>query len=286
MRIEIDSVSYSVEVTGDGHPLLLLHGFTGAAASWSPHIPRLAGVRRVIAPDLLGHGATGAPGDPHRYRMERAVADLLALLDALDAPRADVLGYSMGGRVALSLAAAAPRRVTRLILESATPGLVDPEERAARVAADEALAATIEREGVAAFVARWESLPLFAGHAGLPAETRERLRAGRLANRPGGLAGSLRGMGTGRMPALWEQLGELGMPTLLVAGALDEKFSAIARRMAALVPRARLAIVPDAGHTVHLERPDAFTEAVLGFLGAAHGRQGGFSREGEALPQN
>lgn len=262
----LNGASFHIELAGSGPPLLLLHGFTGAASAWEAHIPALARRRRVIAPDLLGHGASAAPADPERYRMERCVADLLLLLDVLGAPRADVLGYSMGGRVALSLAAAAPERVGRLVLESASPGLADRLDRASRAASDDALADSIEREGLETFVARWETLPLFASQAGLPEERRAALRAQRLRASPRGLANSLRGMGTGQMAPLWERLPGLATPALLLAGALDTKYCALARQMAARWPAARLAIVPDAGHTVHLERPEAFREAVLSFL--------------------
>jgi 2-succinyl-6-hydroxy-2,4-cyclohexadiene-1-carboxylate synthase len=168
--------------------------------------------------------------------------------------------------VALSLAAAAPERVGRLVLESASPGLADRLDRASRAASDDALADSIEREGLETFVARWEALPLFASQAGLPGERRAALRAQRLRASPRGLANSLRGMGTGQMAPLWERLPGLAAPALLLAGALDTKYCELARQMAARMPAARLAIVPDAGHTVHLERPEAFQEAVLGFL--------------------
>lgn len=266
MRVLANDISLNVELAGDGPALLLLHGFTGAAATWAPFVGRLNG-RRTIAVDLIGHGGSDAPADSERYRMERCVADLCAVLDALGVTRADVLGYSMGGRVALHLAAAAPERVRALVLESSSPGIADPAERRARLAADEALAAAIERDGLAAFVDRWERLPLFASQAALPAETRARLRAQRLRNDPAGLAASLRGMGAGRQESLWDRLGSLGMPALLIAGELDEKYRAIAGAMASAMPGARAEIVPGAGHAVHLERPHAFLDAVLSFLG-------------------
>ncbi|GAB4213929.1 MAG: 2-succinyl-6-hydroxy-2,4-cyclohexadiene-1-carboxy late synthase [Roseiflexaceae bacterium] len=267
MFLTLNGINLHIESAGMGRALLLLHGFTGAAASWAAHVPVLARGRRVIAPDLIGHGASAAPTDPARYRMEHCVADLLALLDALELPQVDLLGYSMGGRVALSLACAAPERIGRLVLESASPGLADAGERDARTASDNALADSIEREGLAAFVARWEALPLFASQQALPEETRAALRSQRLRSDPRGLANSLRGMGTGQMPPLWEALPGLRLPTLLLAGELDSKYCDQARRMAARLPDAQLLLVPGAGHTIHLERPDAFQQAVRTFLG-------------------
>lgn len=178
----------------------------------------------------------------------------------------DLIGYSMGGRIALHQALRAPDRVRRLVLESASPGLETEAERSARRRADSQLAASLEAEGVERFVDRWEALPLFASQARLAADIRDAHRARRLANDPRSLAAALRGLGTGSLPSLWERLDEVRMPVLLIAGALDQKFVAIGRRMERVMPDARLAIVPDAGHTVHLERPGRWLERVGGFL--------------------
>jgi 2-succinyl-6-hydroxy-2,4-cyclohexadiene-1-carboxylate synthase len=266
MQIRINYITLNVEQSGAGRPLLLLHGFTGSAASWAPLIRALPPHFRTIAPDLIGHGRSDSPPDARRYRMERCVADLVALLDALQVERADVLGYSMGGRVALHLAAAAPDRVGALVLESSSPGIADATERLARVAADQALADSIARDGLAAFVERWENLPLFASQAALPDATRAQLHAQRLQNDPVGLANSLRGMGTGEQESLWDRLTALHVRTLLVAGELDVKYCALAGHMAAVLPNAHAVIVPGAGHTVHLERPQLFAKNVIEFL--------------------
>ncbi|MDI3340690.1 MAG: 2-succinyl-6-hydroxy-2,4-cyclohexadiene-1-carboxylate synthase [Sphaerobacter sp.] len=264
--IAVNDIRLHVERGGDGPPLLLLHGFTGSAATWAPLLPALQRHVTTVAPDLIGHGHSDAPADPARYAMDRCVADLVALLDALAIERTAVLGYSMGGRVALHLALAAPERVTALVLEGASPGIADPAERAARAASDAALAEQIEREGLASFVDAWERLPLFATQQRLPAATRARLRAQRLAHTPRGLANSLRGMGAGVMPPVHDRLGEIQVPALLIAGELDGKYRALCQTMAAAMPRATAAIIPDAGHAAHLEQPAAFTQAVLAFL--------------------
>jgi len=264
----INGLRYGVFEVGRGAPLVLLHGFTGSAAGWQPLMQHLAGHRRLIAIDLPGHGRSDAPGDAARYRMERVATDLAALLEALDAAPADWLGYSMGGRLALYCALEYPDFVLRLVLESASPGLTSAAERQARCAEDEALAARIEREGLAAFVTYWESRPLFASQARLPDAIRAVQRTQRLDNKPEGLANSLRGMGAGAQPSLRSRLPELRRPVLLLAGELDEKFVAINRSMAAALPEARLSIAPDAGHAVHLEQPAWFAAALEAFLKA------------------
>jgi 2-succinyl-6-hydroxy-2,4-cyclohexadiene-1-carboxylate synthase len=244
----------------------LLHGFTGSVKNWRDQMTRLGHHYRVLAVDLPGHGRTDAPDELERYRMEHVAGDLVTLLDVLGATPVHWLGYSMGGRLALYAAIHHPQATRSIILESASPGLADESERQARRDRDEALAARIEREGVPAFVAEWERLPLFATQGRLPASGRAALREQRLANSASGLAGSLRGMGTGAQPSLWDQLGTISRPTLLIAGELDGKFVVINRRMAAAIRGAKLQIIPDAGHTTHLERPELFATAVLAFL--------------------
>ena len=264
-RIAVNGVRLNVEVRGEGPALLLLHGFTGSSATWAPHADAWPGLC-TVAVDLLGHGDSDCPPDADRYRMERCVEDLTALLDRLGIERAGVLGYSMGGRVALHLALSAPDRLWALVLESASPGIEDAAEREERLRSDAALAGALERDGVAAFVERWEAQPLFASQARLPAGVREELRRQRLRNDPGGLANSLRGMGAAAQEPVLARLGELGVPVLLIAGAEDEKYCALARRMAAALPCARLEMVPEAGHAVHVEQPEAFAGAVRRFL--------------------
>ena len=184
-----------------------------------------------------------------------------------------VLGYSMGGRLALHLALAAPDRVAALVLEGASPGIPDQEERRLRRQADDALAARIDREGIAAFVDYWEALPLFASQQRLPGPAREALRAARLANAPHGLANSLRGAGAGTQEALHDRLATLPMPVRLIAGEWDEKYRQLAGEMSGRIPYAGVAIIADAGHAAHLEQPQRFAATVREFL--ERGEMGG-----------
>lgn len=246
--------------------LVLVHGFTGSAAGWGNYLDIFASWGlRVIALDMLGHGKSDAPSDPARYSMEHCQRDILAALQVLGVSKGEaiLLGYSMGGRIALYTAFSGFFRA--LILESASPGLADPNEREQRRMSDEALAASIEREGIAAFVERWECLPLFASQARLSQEVRDRLHTQRLHNSARGLAQSLRGVGTGVQPALHARLPTLHIPVLLIAGELDTKFCTIAQQMAQVLPQAQLCIVPNAGHTVHLEQPEVFDTIVKEF---------------------
>jgi 2-succinyl-6-hydroxy-2,4-cyclohexadiene-1-carboxylate synthase len=265
-RIAANGVQFSVEVDGEGPPLVLLHGFTGSAASWRSHSAVFGRKFKTLAIDLLGHGHSDSPADPARYRMESCVEDLTTLFDRLGLHRLHLLGYSLGGRVALHLAASGSDRIGTLVLESASPGIAGQAERQARVASDEALANSIEQQGLETFVEHWSSLPIFASQAALPEGVRVGLRAQRLSNHPRGLANSLRGLGAGVPSPLWDRLKDVHMPTLLIAGELDPKYVGIARAIAAALPAARLGLFPGAGHAVHLEQPEAFDRLVLEFL--------------------
>ncbi|GEO26945.1 putative 2-succinyl-6-hydroxy-2,4-cyclohexadiene-1-carboxylate synthase [Alicyclobacillus acidoterrestris] len=264
--VSIRGADYHVAEAGSGTPLLLLHGFTGSHEVFEPLLARLVPKFRCIAPDLLGHGTSAAPTDSARYHMDETLADLVALLDVFEVNCAHVLGYSMGGRIALSFAAKYPSRVKRLVLEGASPGLREAADRAARRSADEALAASILEHGVAAFVARWEEIPLFASQKNLPRAQFLRQREIRMAQRAEGLAGSLRGIGTGAQPQMWTHLSDVTAKTLLVTGQLDVKFTQIASEMARQIADCETAMIARAGHTPHLEQPEAFLDVVVPFL--------------------
>jgi len=244
--------SLATETTGAGERVVLLHGFTQTGRCWGPLASELAADREVVAVDLPGHG--GSAG------IAVGIEDAVELLADAGGP-ATYLGYSMGGRFALRLAAERPDLVRRLVLIGASPGLATDDERAARRESDEVLADRVEAVGVETFVHEWLDLPLFAGiHSAL------RYEAERCTNTAAGLASSLRLAGTGAQEPLWDRLGELAMPTLLITGGDDAKFTKINVAMDELLPASEHTVVLDVGHTVHLERPAATTALVHGWL--------------------
>ncbi len=270
-----DGLRLHVRVQGSGEPILLLHGFTGSIEAWGRELlDGLAKAHQVIAVDLMGHGESDASSDPERYRMEEVLRDITQVLDAMAVEEARWLGYSMGGRISVAAAVLRPSRVSALVLESGSPGLANDRERRARRRADEALAEGIQRGGMEAFVDHWMGLPLFATQGKLPPRAREENRARRLKNRPEAMAACLRGLGTGAQPSFWEALPEIKVPTLILAGEEDPKFSEIALRMADQMPNAQLRLIPRAGHTIHLENPFAWLAAVRTFDPAAGGAAG------------
>jgi 2-succinyl-6-hydroxy-2,4-cyclohexadiene-1-carboxylate synthase len=237
---------------------VLLHGFSGTGRGWD-------GVAAVLqregylplAPDLPGHGSQGAVEEPiefescTRYVLEQA-------------PERFVLaGYSMGGRIALHVALAAPDRVSRLVLISCTAGIADPAERAERAAADHRLVEELDSMPFEDFIERWRTQPLFA---------EEPPAAGRLAredqrrNRPEALAAALRGLVPGEMEPLWGRLADLEMPVTVVAGERDTRYVELGRRMADAIEGAQLLVIPG-GHGLPLENPQGVADAVALDLG-------------------
>jgi 2-succinyl-6-hydroxy-2,4-cyclohexadiene-1-carboxylate synthase len=246
------------EREGSGPRLALVHGFTQTGACWGPVADDLAVDHEVVRIDAPGHG-----------RSTPVAADLVATADLLAevGGTATWIGYSMGGRACLHLALRRPEAVRALVLLGATAGIEDPGERAARVAADELLARRLEADGLEPFLDDWLALPLFAG---LTPEAQH--RQARLANEAPALATSLRLAGTGAQEPLWDRLGEVAAPVLVVAGERDERFAATGARMAAAIgPHAEVRLVPGAGHAAHLEQPQAFLDVVRPWL-AAHER--------------
>ncbi len=250
----------------DAPVLVLLHGFTGSTATWAKFQAQWGDDLTTVAIDAMGHGKSSVPNDFNRYTMANGIADIVDVLDKLNIPHCFLLGYSMGGRMALHMALNALHRIQGLILESATAGIRTEEEKQARLQADEKWATLLEKQGIEAFVEHWEQLPLFATQRSLSVEIWEAQRERRLRNSTRGLAASLRGAGTAAQDNLWGQLPTLSVPTLLIAGELDTKFTGIAHEMHPLIPNSELVIVPDVGHAVHLEAPDTFATLVRRYI--------------------
>jgi len=266
MLIKVNDISLFVSIKGEGEPLLLLHGFTGSHKSWGKYVDTWSKQFRVIAVDIIGHGFSECPEEPNRYSMQHAVQDMEALLDKLQLAKVHIVGYSMGGRLALSFAMMHSERVNKLVIESGSPGIETEELIQQRKLADEELACKIEQEGILKFIDYWESIPLFQTLRQCSAEAQQSIREQRLYNDPLGLANSLRGMGTAAQPSWWDQLHLLDVPVLLICGEQDEKFVAIATKMNAKLPNSNYAEVSNSGHLVHVEQPLIFDKLVKEFL--------------------
>jgi len=291
---------------GDGPRIVLVHGFTQTGNSWRRVSRELERDFEVVVPDLPGHGRSplpdpspGAPAGHGRSPLPDPSAGARpspapgpcpggGLVDAAHAlgeagGRAAYIGYSLGGRCCLHLALQAPSLVERLVVVGAHPGIADDPSRRLRQKADDERAAQLELGGdaiVPEFIDAWLAGPLFAHLTEDQAD-----RPSRLENSAAGLSASLQTVGTGRQSPLWERLAELEMPVLVVAGALDDKFAALAvQTVEAIGHNARLALVADAGHAVPFERPDAFVALVQEFL-ASIGEATSDDRAHSAIPR-
>lgn len=254
-----------VETWGQG-PVraLFLHGFTGSRESFRHLEPLLGDVLTATCVDLPGHHGAPLPSVPGPAGFLETIDALGALLEQSSV----VVGYSQGARLALAVAVRFPARVERLVLESGAPGIRRRHDRSQRRVSDDALAGLIVERGVDAFVERWEQLPLFAGLKALPEPDRTALRSRRAGHSAEGLAGALTTLGQGVQPDLWPALPGLRIPTLVLSGARDGKYTRLARKMAAELPLGWRVTFPGVGHAPHLECPRAYADEVRSFLSA------------------
>ena len=248
--------SLFVEQSGDRLTTsqVLLHGFTQTSRSWDRYIDFIDPQQSIIRVDAPGHGGSST-----------VAADLTTTAQMVveQCGFGDYIGYSMGARLALHIALLHPKNVRRLVLVSSSPGLQSPNERLTRVQSDEKLAREIAEIGVATFVEKWLSGPLFAGLTSTPADIQDRLR-----NSSDGLASSLRLCGTGAQQSLWDRLPELTMPVLLIVGERDQKFLQIGHEMKSRIGMsAELVVIENAGHSLHLEQPGHCQSVIASFLG-------------------
>lgn len=253
--------------------VLFLHGFLGSSQDWSDVITSFSNEHWCIAVDLPGHGKTVVNGSEEAYRIENCANGLIRFLDTLRIHKCDVVAYSMGGRLALYMAVNFPHRFERIIIESASPGLKTQKERQERRDQDNKLAERIERGSLDQFVKEWYDQPLFATlkqdrklFSKLLTNRISNNKSGRATGSATGLATSLRMMGVGVQPSLWDELHKIQARLSLIVGEKDDKFKRIAAEMALKCPGALIYIVQGAGHNVHWEKTEEYTRVVKDFL--------------------
>jgi 2-succinyl-6-hydroxy-2,4-cyclohexadiene-1-carboxylate synthase len=247
--------------------LVALHGFTGGGGDFAP-LAKTWAEWRWSSPDLPGHAPD--PKDPGAPNDDCSLVASLGFLDSVipekPAQANILLGYSLGGRLALRYALTRPGRIAALVLIGTSPGILDEADRQQRRDEDDRLAQKILTNGVKTFLYEWQQQPLIASQARLPMPWQLAMREQRARLRAEGLAASLRNFGQGVVEPVWDRLGELPMPVLICAGAEDEKYVGLARKMTAACPQAELLIVPAAGHMAHLENLSAFAAGLRAFL--------------------
>ena len=262
MKLLCDNVATEVEVIGNGEPILIIHGFTGCGSAMTPLAELLHG-RRII-PDLIGHGRSESPASLGPYYLESISSQLSSLLSQLDASPASIVGYSMGGRIALTFALSHPEMVKSLALIGTSPGISDQRDRAQRLERDYQLGASISQRGISDFVNNWVAQPMWESlRQSLTSQQWQDSISQRLSNHPLGLANSLRASGTGTMRPLHDVLQYLDPPTLLLVGEKDHKFLEVAQQSAPRMPDASIRVITNSGHATHLEQPSATAEAIM-----------------------
>jgi len=258
------STSWPMRTQGDpsNSAIVFLHGFMGFGQDWEKIAGPLSNEFYCLLPDLPGHGKNPIDTEPGYTAW---AADLSRTLELRGIRRVILVGYSMGGRLALYFSLKYPEMVKGLVMESANPGITDSKDRQARATWDDKNADRIQTEGLASFLLDWYEMPLFASLKAIPG-LKNGLRHQRAKQDPGNMARIIRSLSPGRQTDLWEQLPDLSPSTLLVAGLLDEKYTIICQQMAKIIPDNNLALLPGCGHNAHLEYPNYFVEILQNWL--------------------
>lgn len=269
MKLNVDGIQFNIllnktDLNQNKTAVIFLHGFTGCADDWNFIFDKLPSKFFPIAIDLIGHGKTDSPEDQNHYTCSAIVHHLNSITESLGLKNFLIVGYSMGGRAALSFSLKYPHKVIAAVLESATAGIQDISQKKDRVEFDLLLAEKIKKEGVKSFTEFWFNMPLFARIKKLPAF--EEIKNKRTANSVTGLSNGLCGFSTGLMPSYWERLSSIHFPVLLISGEFDLKYTGINKSMRTKFPNAQHQIFSKCGHNTHLEKPELFTKFVVDFL--------------------
>ena len=245
--------------------LVFLHGFLGSGKSWHDIAQTFSENYFCILPDLIGHGENTNHDINSPLNFDVLIEWLARLLDKIPAPKIHLVGYSLGGRVALHFATHYPERVHSLVLESASPGIVDEDERAKRLAEDSARAESILKDGMSAFVEKWYQMSLFASLNNHP-ETLSPIKDAAKQNDPRWMAKAVVELSPGLQTPLWDSLSIFSFPVLLVAGEKDEKYVQVIRKMAGMISNSQSVIVTEVGHNTHAEQPETYISLLKDFL--------------------
>ena len=241
--------------------IVFLHGFLGAGSDWGEIAAPLAEDFFCVCPDLPGHGANITRDLDAQLSIPQLALELRALCATLSLNAPIVVGYSLGGRVALAAAVQHPEIMQALMLESTSAGLDTEAERQARAATDDARAAVLLADGIAAFMRTWYAAPLFESLQMRP-QLLAKLQAARMCNDARWMSKVVSELSPGRAASVWAELPSVRLRTVLLAGALDVRYTEYAQRMCAAMPNAVCTVVADAGHNVHLEQPIAYIQAL------------------------
>lgn len=270
MIVLISQIKINIELfpsdKEDSPFIFFLHGFTGSSKDWEEIIPQLNPNYNCAAVDLIGHGKSDSPENVELYKVNSLVQQLDKVFKHFTRDKFILVGYSMGGRAALSYAAKNPENLLGLILESSSAGIADEKLRQERILADEKIIKMIEEKTIVEFNDFWMNQDLFATLKSLQQEKLLKVKADKIKNNKTGLINSLRGFGSGVMPPMHEKINLIKCKTLLITGELDKKFTQTNSELVNLFPSAKHFVIKNAGHNTHFEKQDEFARVVNEFF--------------------
>ena len=269
MKIHYKNITLNLEIIEKNNSdsfILFLHGFTGSSEDWKEIAENIDSRFSIACLDFIGHGKSESPDDEKLYSVDSLIEQIDEAVKSITKNKIILAGYSMGGRAALSYANKHQEKLLALILESTTPVITSETVRAERIISDEKLEKFILENPIEKFANYWMNIDLFESQKKLPEQKLKLVRENKLKNNPVGLANSLKGFSTGKMPPLFESLKNIKIKTLLISGELDEKFSTISLNMSKLLPFSQNVIIKGVGHNTHLEKPEEFVNTVNNFL--------------------
>jgi 2-succinyl-6-hydroxy-2,4-cyclohexadiene-1-carboxylate synthase len=263
MFIEIENIRYHIQIKGEGKPIICLHGFSENIGTWKSLV--LEG-HQLILVDLIGHGESDKPRSGKYYSLKLMLRHLNKLIHQLGSSKYSILGYSMGGRIALAYSLAYPNEIDKLVLESASYGECGLLNRLKRRRSDSKLAGGIRKNGVEWFNQYWSGLSIFETQRKLPEDIVNEISERRLSNVTYALSNTLLGTGQGKFPCLKNQVTNLSMPVLYISGEYDEKYCRTGNEFQKLNPNIRHETIRGAGHNTHIEDTKGFAEVLRKFL--------------------
>jgi len=241
-------------------PIVFLHGFLGSAASFASVRALLPVGHPTVSPGLFGH--RGQPELLPNHTFEAELDRLLGVIQGhFNASPTHLVGYSLGGRLALALLLKAPRQFQSATLISARRGLDDPLARATRLEQDSKWASMLQTMPLSQFLDAWERQPLFATQRQLAPHVLAQLREQRLMHNPSALAQAMTTLSLAHMPSFQGTL-DIRCPVTLMVGDQDPKFCALAAELAEQIHKRRTIVVSGAGHNLPLEKPESVTAAI------------------------
>lgn len=268
MQIKVGPISYHVrhyECSENNKPIVLLHGFSGSGESFDHICTKLSHSSPLWTIDLIGHGNTESPDLPLYYRHDSQLKQLNTLFSKLELDSPILLGYSMGGRLAMNYAVNFPDNISGLILESTNMGIDNESDKRKRELVDTELSNDIRNDYIS-FLEKWNRLPLFKSANSASTKQMENFKRIQKLQNPIGLAHSICQFSPAFMPEISHRLYQLPKPILILTGENDRKYTELWIELSRHLRLPQHRIIQNAGHRVHLDNPDGYIMAIVNYI--------------------